>query len=299
MTRTKYQPSKKKQRLEEFKMPDTLVLLPIDCWRNIFDFLCQDIALVAPVCKTFHELISPIINEMRKFVYDRAPTFVLSKKVFNTEGELMEDKLNEDMIQKEEYEHEDYDESDAQGAMMMDAEEGEDGEKIFPGNDSHVYEILQPVADKLGHMFKDGDIIADEHDENYGYRNGGKFIFYDSKIWTLSYDIADDYGICPPYFDLDKFCVKYFTRAIDHNATRITKLDLKNAMWSQENLDKDSEKEHTDDDDDSGKHVLEYYVRYTHGLVPFNIKYKINFQEPTELKDYVMGEAVCGNFTLG
>jgi hypothetical protein len=300
-------PRKRQKTTSDTEQSTTLIA---DCWSLVFDFLCQDdIARIALVCKFFNATTSTTIQAIKEFVNRRSKAYLITKGAFD-EDQINPENVDETTVTflemksgEEDDEDDDFDESDANGAYTL-AEHN--GKVSMQGTveDSDVEIDLQPVATKLAHLFKDGDIICNEKDEDYGYRNGGKYIYFDGQIRSLTYNIGDDYGICPSYFPLEKFPVKYFTNNIDHNKTRITKINQNNAVMKEVSAEKKSEEddeEKEDEETEEGeetKKIVEYYVRYNH-TAPFNIRYTITLNADVEEPlHYIMGECIS-NFRLG
>ena len=65
----------------------------------------------------------------------------------------------------------------------------------------------------------DGDIIENAMDPGYGYRNNGKFVWWNDDIHELS-DYPDDYGTLPRFVQIsdDRFNPYYWVEAMDHNS---------------------------------------------------------------------------------
>lgn len=65
----------------------------------------------------------------------------------------------------------------------------------------------------------DGDVIENDKDPVYGYRNNGKYIWWDDCVHELD-DYPDDYGTIPEFVQISdtQFNPYYWIDVIDHNS---------------------------------------------------------------------------------
>jgi len=182
-----------------------------------------------------------------------------------------------------------------------------------------------PLAQKMGHLFHEGDVIVIEQSVNnvvsaslegddyphmycgdypHVYRNHWKFVFHQGHFWTLESRIGDDYGSVPHFFDIEMFPPKYWFNSIMHNRTRSFKIYQNNLF----HIEDSRYIKRCKNEKSNGKrlcknectHAYEYRVHYTKAVqVPFNIKYEVMMyaMDKIENGDYLMGEVV-NNFRL-
>jgi hypothetical protein len=267
----------------EINAPEFTPVISIpDIWYLVVDYFVQDdLARFSLVCVSFQKIATPIISSINSFLRMKATEHSISKEIFDGTTLNAEHFVEDDFRGEQGYQERPFVDnfSDQGGAYFL--KQHKDGRMLLseeeggaPG-DTEGVEImahLEPLAQKLKPVVRDGDVITVEADSNYGYRNGGRYVFHDGHIWNLG-GFPDDYGTVPSFFPLEDFPITYWEECIDHNRARIFHIKGKNLIQV----------------DDS---TYNYFTRNTKGIIPFNIKYTITFQEELEqvTDGYVCGE---------
>jgi hypothetical protein len=93
-----------------------------------------------------------------------------------------------------------------------------DGEDFDYNSDVMLSLMKQLIKNRKIKVF-DGDIIENDMYPLYGYRNNGKFVWWNDDIHELS-DYPDDYGTLPDFVQIsdDRFNPYYWVEAVDHNS---------------------------------------------------------------------------------
>lgn len=116
----------------------------------------------------------------------------------------------------------------------------------FNGDIDNYDEILKKMTQyflEKNINIRDGDVIKVTDMPGYGYRNNGKFIWFNNEVRELYYRL-DDYGSVPPYIEIDDtnhLHPYYWTtdNAIDHNSYIWFSKDIRARLEFSKTDDKD------------------------------------------------------------
>ncbi|KAL0487385.1 PCMP-E24 [Acrasis kona] len=262
----------KRKKISHFKNEKVELTLPKEIWNSVIDFLSHvDYPALQQVCQQMKQITDPILKGIKTFTNTRAQCIEVEKSLYFQNEDSGEWTFNEkELDNKDNWNFvengDDYDDACEEGTFLVE-------EVYLPGSSR----LLQPLATKLQRYASDGDVVALKGDDYYGYRNCGKYIYNDGKIYELDTRTSDNNGTCPALFPIEKFCLQHFLQVIDHNATRMFKINPDKLIKVQED----------------GRDVAYYNVRYNHVDVPFNIRYKFFLSADQNIKNgWVMGKPV-------
>jgi len=338
---TEHEPKNKRTKINHTPL-QTIPFISVDCWSEVILFLYQyDVVRLASVSKVFNTIVSPTIDSLKEFLNRRSKIFIVSKIAYHGHT-LFIDKVNEDTVLLfdgligEENNITGLDPLDAIFFPQFTFLQGNGARALRCISNSvvqigdHQYSStkivhkLTPLAQKMGHLFHEGDVIVIEQslDDNeskslegddyphmyfddypHVFRNHWKFVFHQGHFWTLESRLGDDYGSVPHFFDIEMFPPKYWFNSITHNRTRTFKISQNNLFHIQDSRYIERCKNEEGEDKrckDVCTHAYEYRVHYTKDVqVPFNISYEVMMYDLDKIEwgNYLMGEVV-NNFRL-
>lgn len=93
-----------------------------------------------------------------------------------------------------------------------------DGQYFDYKTDTMLSSIKQLIKNRKIKVF-DGDIIENDEFPGYGYRNNGKFVWWNDDVHEFSY-YPDDYGNLPKFVQISdtRFNPYYWIKAVNHNS---------------------------------------------------------------------------------